>query len=257
MKTIWARAAACVLLALASVGLAQAAAVRAYLSASGEPFNDFSNSDAMTAAFGTDWDRLQYGDAFSGYGMLYIDGGSETAAEMVSFLDSNRGALEAYVLGGGRLFINAATENQTLVDLVFGAKLNEQSIDSRGNTGMAVDGGSSLFAGAGTAWGGYFFSHDDIQLADGYSSLIVDDLGRTVLAGGFFGSGYVMLGGQTNTSYHEGFDGSDPFQLRVNELLYADSVTAPVVGEVPEPGSLALVLVAGLALRLGRRAGRG
>jgi hypothetical protein len=264
MNTSWrralARVAACVLLMSACIGAVHASALRAYMSsASGEPFNDFSNVDAMNAAFGSGgaagsgWDQLRYGDAFDGYGMLYIDGGSTTAADMVTFLDSSRSALEAFVFGGGRLFINAATENLATIDLVFGATLNEQDIDHRGLRGSAVDGSNQLFSGAGTAWDGFFFSHDDIGLAPGYSSLIVDEIGRTVLAGGFFGTGYAMLGGQTNTAFHDpsNLAVSDPFQLRVNELLYVDQVTPTVA--VPEPGTLALVLAAGLAVARRRR----
>lgn len=252
----WARALACAVLLAAGLGAAQAAATRAYLTASTEPFNDFSNVDAMNAAFGSDWDRLQYGDAFGSYRMLYVDGGSLTATDMVTFLDGNRSALESFVLGGGRLFINAATENTTVVDLVFGARLHEQSINNRSSVGTAVNGASSLFDGAGTSWEGFFFAHNDIELAAGYSALIVDELGRTVVAGGFFGDGYALLGGQTNTSFHDGSSfGSNPFQLRVNQLLYADTVTPPPTGggNVPEPSTLALAALA-MMLSLGFRA---
>jgi hypothetical protein len=256
-----ARKAAAAVLLLACVGAAHATALRAYMSAATEPFQDSSNYDAMSAAFGpnvgTDWDRLQYSDGFTGYRMLYIDGGGADAFEMASFLDGNRSALQAYVLGGGRLFINAATDFLTSVELVFGAILNEQSLNSRGSTGFAVDGGSALFSGAGTSWEGGFFSHDDISLAAGYSPLIVDDAGRTVLAGGVFGQGYVMLGGQTNTAFQFGVNGSDPFQLRVNELRYVDQVDTTGPTPMPEPGSLALILVAGLAMRQSLRTRRG
>lgn len=256
----WAKAVACVVIVFAGIGAAHAAAMRAYLSAGSEPFDEYSNVAAMTAAFGSDWDRLQYGDAYTSYSMLYIDGGSQTAGDMVSFLDSNRSALEAYVLAGGRLFINAATEDHSLIDLVFGAQLQEQTIDNRSFSGRAVDGSSALFNGAGTGWDGVFFAHDTVVMAAGYESLIVDELGRTVLAGGFFGSGYVMVGGQTNTFLHDGsLFSSDPFQLRVNELLYADSVMPPPPpppgGDVPEPSTLALAaLAAGLLLRRKRSA---
>jgi hypothetical protein len=207
----------------------------------------------MSAAFGN-WDHLDYGASFSSYSMLYIDGGSESAPQMVNYLNANRGLLETYVLGGGRLFINAATEYQTSFGLVFGATSNEQSIDNRGYSASAVDPTSTLFDGAGTSWNGFFFSHNDIAAPDSFSSLIVDDSGRTVLSGGFFGDGYVMLGGQTNTSFHEGVAGSDPFQLRVNELLYASAVQVPVP-PVPEPSTYLLLMLglAGMSVVLRKR----
>lgn len=224
------------------------AAPTAYLSSVSEPWNDFSNVDAMNAAFGaSNWDRLQYGDSFTGYDLLYIDGGSDNAADMVSFLSSNQGSLETYVLGGGRLFINAATEWQTTFDLVFGATSTEQGIDQRSYSAFAVNAANPLFTGAGTSWDGYFFAHNEISTSGGFSDLMVDELGRTLLTGGFFGSGYVMLGSQTNTAFHAPVAGSDPFQLRVNELLYALGVQAPAPNTVPEPHTYSLVL-AGLGL---------
>ena len=258
MKTNWAttlvRILGIALIALSSAGSAQAAA-QGYMSASDEPFGDYSNFAAMSAAFGN-WDHLQYGASFSSYSMLYIDGGSDTAPQMVDYLNANRGLLESYVLGGGRLFINAATEYQTSFNLVFGATSNEQPIDNRGYSASAVDPTSTLFDGAGTSWNGFFFSHNDIAAPDSFSSLIVDDGGRTVLSGGFFGDGYVMLGGQTNTVFHEGIDGSDPFQLRVNELLYTSTAQGPVP-PVPEPSTYLLMVLglAGMAVVLRKRQG--
>ncbi|MBW8829979.1 MAG: PEP-CTERM sorting domain-containing protein [Burkholderiales bacterium] len=250
MKTSWAsvlnRSVGMALITLAAAGNVQAAQ-QAYLSGSSEPWGDYSNVDAMTAAFGTGWDRLQYGASFSDYAMLYIDGGSETATEMVDYLDGNRGLLESYVLGGGHLFINAATEFQSHFDLVFGASSNEQLFENRSYSASAVDPTNTLFDGAGTSWAGYHFSHNDIAAPDTFRSLIVDDVGRTVLSGGSFGAGYVMLGGQTNTAFHASINGSDPFQLRVNELLYTNAPPPPIVQTpVPEPGTYAMLLL-GLA----------
>lgn len=222
------------------------AAPTAYLTSAAEPWNDFSNVDAMNAAFGSNWDRIQYGDSFSTYDMLYIDGGSENATEMVGFLNGNRSSLESYVMGGGRLFINAATELQTTFNLVFGASSTEFNIDNRSYSASALNPSNSLFAGAGNAWDGFFFAHNEISTPSGFGALIADELGRTVLTGGFFGDGYVLLGGQTNTSFHAPVGGSDPFQLRVNELLYALNIQQPPL-QVPEPQSYILVLL-GLGL---------
>lgn len=254
-----ARALGVMFCAAALFGAAQAGPValtgQAYMSAASEPFDDFSNVLAMNAAYGSGWNRLQYSDAFDSYALLYIDGGDLTSINMLAFLAQNRAQLEAYVLGGGRLFINAATEQQSVFDLVFGARSTEQSVDNRSNTGSAVNPGSDLFAGAGSSWQGYYFGHNTLDLASGYSELIRDEQDRIVLAGGFFGDGYVMLGGQTNTVFHDSINGSDPFQLRVNELLYTLNAQQPN-NVVDEPALLALVVVAAVSLALARRRSR-
>ena len=248
MKTTWTarlgRIAGCALIAIAAAGNAQAAR-QAYMSAGGEPWSDNSNVDAMGAAFGSDWDRLQYGESFNDYALLYIDGGSESASEMVTFLDNHRGQLESYALGGGRLFINAATEFQTSFGLVFGATSTEHLFEDRSTTASAVNPSNALFDGAGSSWEGYYFSHNSLHTPNSFSALIRDDFGRTVLSGGHFGDGYVMLGTQTNTSFHASIGGSDPFQLRVNELLYTLNTTAPpdIGSPVPEPETAAMLLL--------------
>lgn len=212
----------------------------AYLSGDTEPWGVNSNIDAMDAAFGSgQWERLKFDDdpAFDSYSMLYIDGSDFNGGELYPWLDdSRRGALESWVSAGGRLFINAATNGQEgmAYTLVFGATTTEGDFSL---SGYAVDAGSPLFAGVGTQWSGDAFSHNTIGLAPGYSTLISGEQGQVILAGGAFGNGYVMLGGQTSTFWHQGVDGSDPFGLRVNELRYVATVAA-----VPEPESFALLL---------------
>ncbi len=270
MDKIWSRlvrgAVATALLGGLLAGGAHASATHAYISACvdtadlsscTEPNNDIGNIGAMTAAFGSDWDHLNFGASdFSGYRMLYIDGYISSAPEMISFLGANRAALEAYVLAGGRLFINAAlADGLVSADTVFGAALREEGPSNGSSSARAVDSSSSLFAGAGTDFAGFFFAQSSVDLAAGYSALLLDEFDRVLLAGGFFGSGYAMIGGQTGVDSHDALV-NDPFQLRVNELLYADTVEAPVSTGVPEPGSLALVAAAGLALAQSRRARR-
>ncbi len=247
----WLRGVMAALTLVATVVAHGQTARHAYMSAAMEPWDDPSNLLAMEAAFGSDWTRLQYGDAFDSYSLLYIDGGSTTAAEMVSFLDIYRGVLENYVQGGGRLFINAATEGQTTFDLVFGATSTQVDDTFKSLSASAVDPSNSLFDGAGTSWNGYFFAHNNIAAPGSFSDLITGDQGGSVLVGGFFGDGYVMLGGQTNTLFHEPVNGSDPFQLRVNELRYAANVAPPpVVSPVPEP-EMWLMSAIGLAVVVG------
>jgi hypothetical protein len=222
----------------------------AYMSGDTEPFYDYSNQDAMNAAFGpSNWARLDFGDTFSSYQMLYIDGGSaEDSDAFVQYLDEHRSELQNYVEDGGRLFINAATEfQQQPISLVFGASSIELPDDQKSLESRAIDPLSPLFDNAGTAWEGGFFAHNALTLSDGFTPLI-SNMGAdpyTIVAGGGFGAGYVLLGTQTNTSFHwSSPDGSDPFQLRVNELLYTLDVP---VSPTPEPSTLALLL-AGLGI---------
>jgi hypothetical protein len=222
----------------------------AYMSLNGwEPWGTNSNLDAMNAAFGVDnWDRINFDDAFSSYKMLYVDGGDGTAYDFVSFLNANRTELESYVLGGGGLFLNAATWYQSSFELVFDVISTEGGI-GYSYYGNAVNGANPLFADAGTSWSGSYFAHNWLSDVAGFDKLITGDSGQTILAGGSFGSGYVLLGGQTSTFYHQAVDGSDPFQLRVNQLKYvaynANNNPNPEPEKVPEPASVLGLLVVG------------
>jgi PEP-CTERM motif len=226
------------------MGCAQAANV-AYMSGAGEPWGSSSNLNAMDSAFGSgQWDRVNFGAALTGYNFLYVDGGDYQGTSFYSWLDSNRAGLESFVTGGGRLFLNAATNGAAGTEsMVFGATTREGG-NGYSSMGSAVNAADPLFTGAGTSWSGTYFAHNEIGLADGFTSFITGDHGQTIVAGGSFGSGYVMVGGQTNTDWHSAVAGSNPFQLRVNELNYAANIQ---VSAVPEPETYAMML-AGLGL---------
>lgn len=232
------------------MGVAQANAANvAYMSAPWEPWNVSSNVDGMNAAFGSgNWDRINFGAAYSAYGMLYVDGGADTSTDFFNWVGANQSALEAYVTGGGVLFLNAAGWSADGThNMLFGSTLTEDDFSS---FGYAVNPADPLFTGAGSSWEGSWFSHDSVGLAVGMTALITGDASQTILASGSFGSGFYMLGGQTSTYYHDSVGGSDPFQLRVNELLYA---AGNMQNDVPEPASLALVAMGFLGLGFSRR----
>lgn len=218
-----------------------------YMSSDGsEPWNSDSNLRAMDHTFGAGhWDRINFGDSINGYSFVYVDGGDFAGSGYYNYISANKGMLENYVTDGGRLFLNAATNGHQgeAHGLVFSATTEEGGIGYSDN-GYAVDPLSSLFIGAGTSWNGNFFAHNNIIGGSGLEIMITGDNGQTILAGGPIGSGYLLLGGQTNTSFHTSSSGS-PLGLRINELGLAAGVTP--VSPVPEPKSYALML-AGLCL---------
>jgi hypothetical protein len=230
----------------------------AYMSADGsEPWSSSSNVEAMNAAFGVGkWDRLNFSNEITTqYAMVYVDGGAAAGVDFASYIDANRVALESYVTGGGRLFLNAGTWNLGSQGngLLFGATTTEGGSSGYSGAGQLTAAGMPLSAnGAGTSWEGNWFAHNAIGTGAGFTTFITGDSGETVLAGGAFGAGYLLLGGQTNTYFHSAVNGSDPFQLRVNELNFANG---SLVSGVPEPETYALMLsgLAALAVMARRR----
>ncbi len=227
-----------------SASAAWAANSVAYMSSEGvEPWGTPGNMAAMDGAFGwAQWDRLNFGDSLAGYSFIYVDGGDAASLAFKDFVTGHRGELEQWVMGGGKLFLNAATNGLAgeTYELLFGATTHE---GDQGYTffGHATNAGHALFDGAGSDWYGSYFAHNEIKAGAGFTTFITGDANETVLAGGRFGNGYVMLGGQTDLSYQFGVDGADPYKLRVNELKYAAAQA------VPEPETYAL-LGAGLAV---------
>ena len=222
----------------------------AYMSSEGgEPWGSNSNLLAMDYTFGAgQWDRINFGDSINSYSFVYVDGGDAAGAAFYSYVLDNKSFLEKYVTNGGRLFLNVASNDVIGVphSLLFNATTEEGGVGYSYN-GYAVDPLSPLFIGAGTSWSATYFAHNNINAADGLAPIITGDSGQTILAGGSIGSGYLLLGGQTNTSFHTSNSGN-PLGLRMNELGLAAGVS-PVspIPAIPEPKSYALLLT-GLCL---------
>ena len=223
------------------------AADYAYMS-NAEPGGVSANVDAMNAAFGTgNWDKLAFGSSIAGYKFVYVEGGDNQGAGFRSYVTANMATLESFVSAGGSLFLNAASNGLVGVSyaLPFGASTREAGI-GYSDRGYAADAAHPLFAnGAGTEWYGTYFAHNVITTAPGFTTFITGDAGQTVLAGGVFGAGYLMVGGMTSSNFHSGATAADdPWQLRSNVLDYtANAVVTPV----PEPETYALMLI-GLGL---------
>ena len=106
---------------------AQAAAPAYVRSTVGAPWDSTENEAAMDLVFsaGT-WDDLRYetvdpDELFSpAYNFIYLEGGDDNASELEAFLGANQMALEAWVGGGGGLFINAAPNEGGDQDWGFG-----------------------------------------------------------------------------------------------------------------------------------------
>lgn len=249
-KTI---AAAALLAASAASWAAASAFTVAYMSAeAGEPWDSQANVQAMDAAFGVgQWDRISFTDGYNGYAFVYIDGSDWVGTDFHAFVSANGAGLQNYVNGGGRLFLNAATNSLggTTYDLGFGTSTLEGG-SGFSSTGTLTAAGMPLSAnGAGTSWGGNYFAHNAIS--SGLTTLITGQSGEAVLVGGTYGDGYVMIGGQTTTNFHSGVSAFAPLQLRVNELTMAAGVAA-----VPEPETYALLLAGlGAIIMLARRRG--
>lgn len=207
-----------------------------------DPWGVSTNEQALDAAFGAaNWTRLNSfeNSIFAGgYDFIFVDGGDGNSgfADWLN-LEGGAAAAEAYVLGGGALFLNAAQNyGGSTIATGFGSSLNYPAFDS-GVAITAAGVAAGLDVGAGLNFTGTSFAHNNVTVGP-LTSLIEGPAG-VVLADGFFGLGHLTVGGQTTTNFHSG---DNPFQLRVNELQYASTVPA-VTGGVPEPATWAMMLI--------------
>ncbi len=225
-----------------SVTGAQATPQPAYISGVGEPYGVNGNLDAMNAAFGSgNWQRLTFSNAVASgaftpgnYSMLFFDGSDGYDGEFTTFIGDNKSALENYVSGGGHVFLNAARQSGADLDLGFSVTLHFY----QDKNASAYDSNHPIFHGplspTGTSWNATYFSHDYI-VSSNAQTIIKNGIGNPILAQLNYGSGVILFGGMTPSSYHS--PGPEALNLRANILSYTNNYV------VPEPTSLQMGLM--------------
>jgi len=212
-----------------------------------DPWANTTNDATMDAAFGAgNWTKVTgFSDSVfaAGYSFIFMDGGDSNGGAFSSYFNSTgAAAAQAYVTGGGHLFVNAAYNGgAATTNLGFGATSTYAGFSVPAQiTAAGIAAGLDAGLGTTTFSGGYF-SHNSVAGA-GFTSFITGNSG-TILAGGAFGSGYYMIGGETTVNFHSP-GSSDPagdsFKLRVNELKLASNGMNN--GGVPEPAAWAMML---------------
>ncbi|HZZ79324.1 MAG TPA: PEP-CTERM sorting domain-containing protein [Gemmataceae bacterium] len=237
------RSAAILLAAFAFLGQAhQVFAGPVYLrSTVGQPWGQSTNETAMDAVFGAgNWADSRYetvdtATLFSpATNFIFMEGGDNNANALNAFLIANMPQIEAWVLAGGSLFVNAAPNEGGNIAFPFGVTLNYPGFSA---TATAVDPGNPIFNGpftpVATSYTGNWFAHAFVS-GSGITSLI-DGTAGSVLAEGHFGQGYVLFGGMTTDNFHQ--PQPDAANLTANIIAFG---AAQSNASVPEPASVAL-----------------
>lgn len=239
MKKLYAALAFSGLVAIS--GGAQAVAIHAYQTGTGNPWSQTTNNAAMDFAFGAgNWDFYQ-GFSMTAFGgatrFVFLDGSGNQANQLNTFLTANIAAIEAFVFAGGSVFINAAPNQGANIAAGFGGVVINYP---RAFSGTATVNTAGVAAGltAGpitTSYTGTWFSHATIT---GPVTSLIDGTAGVILGERDWGTGFAMFGGQTTTNWHA--PNPDAFQLRVNQLRYA-AQQAGTGTPVPEPATVALL----------------
>ena len=171
----------------AALAASTAAAKVAYVrSEAGAPWGASTNEEAMDLVFGAGaWDDLRYEsvnvDALLGgeYTFIYMEGGDGSAEEMDAFVSANIAAIEAYVDGGGALFMNSAPNEGAGMNWGFGGvTLNYPDFPT--DPGMAVDESHPIWKGphlpVATSFTGSSYAHASVS-GPGLDALILDSDG--------------------------------------------------------------------------------
>ena len=213
----------------------------------GEPWRREDNDDAMERVFGVGgWEEEYFETVNIGTGtdglfssnvdFIFIEGSDEGAYKLEAFLSTHGTALEGWVDAGGRLIINAATDESN--SLSFDGYYFDQGFYS--GYVEANDPTHTIFNGPYTPISDYYegdaFGHAVIE-GPGITPLIstsFDDPARVVLGEYRSGNGITLLGGMTMPYYHSA---GNPYNLRANIIHYTanvplgppDDTTAPVV----------------------------
>jgi hypothetical protein len=180
----------------------------------------------MDAVFGAgNWVDARYetvnpATLFANAEFIFMEGSDFGASELESFLTAHSAAIEAFVNGGGVVFLNAApNEGNGMafgfgVSLIYGAAFCSSGCN-------AVSGLHPIFNGpfvpVGTSFSGTSFSHG--YVSGPFTSLIRDTSARTLLAELSVGGGAVLFGSMTTPNFHS--PQPNATNLRKNIIAYA------------------------------------
>jgi hypothetical protein len=202
-------------------------------SACSAPWQSTANEAAMDKVFGqTNWLDLRYQTAdtnslFSpSTGFIFMEGSDYTATALESFLDANLPTIQNWVAAGGRLFINAAPNEDDGMDFGFAVTLAYPNWITEG---FAAVPSHPIFTGpyrpAGTSWTGNWFAHASLA-GTNLTSLITNTAGQAILGEKNVDAGHVLFGCVTTPEFQS--PRAEAANLRANLLAYA-SDTKPEI----------------------------
>lgn len=194
-----------------------------YVSGNGgvEPWGTGTIVNSMNTAFGNgNWTRMNFSDGasvLSGTDCLFIDGGDGIDNEFFGWLSGNQAALENWVAAGGSLFMNAAVWDMNPFSVGFGGMTSNYSYDG---SASAVNGAHPIFNGPNGStplnFTGTAFSHNYFT-GPGFSSVMVNGNGDSILIERTWGAGFVMLGGLTSPNFQS--LGGDILRANINDYV--------------------------------------
>ena len=197
----------------------------------GEPWGNENNINAMNAAFGEgEWALAEFETTdpeliFSpATGFVFMDGSDDGAIELNEFLIANGELIENWVMQGGKLLMNSAS-NET-VDLNFGFGGAELVLVGTVNNVTMQNPEHPILSGPNTPVNetmiGISYGHGYIEATD-FTSILAEtgDPEKVVLAERNWGNGKVIVGCMTTSNWH--FPTVPAFNWRVNLLVYLNN----------------------------------
>lgn len=183
----------------------------------GNPWGSIDYNTCMDNVFGAGaWDDLDFQTAnaatlFSpAYTTIYLEGSDANALDLAAFLTANQALIEAWVMAGGFLYINAAPNIGGNINIGFGGVMivfdninltdcGDMAIDIAGNC-LITDSPVDITAAFPIC--GSFFAHATIS-GPGILPILEDDAtGIPILAELPFGAGNLVIGGLTAPQFH-------------------------------------------------------
>ena len=157
---------------------------------------------------------------------VFLEGGDDHAIPLADFLATNISIIQDWVYAGGHLFLNAAPNYGSDIDFGFnGTTLVYPDFTV---TGYAVVPLHPIFNGpyipTGLAWDGNYFGHATVDVPCGFT-LIDNGAGSALASEMYYGSGIVIFGGMTVSSWHT--PSPEASNMRKNILNYLGNTLTP------------------------------